>query len=225
MTQCNNIPLFVYAKAPVAGEVKTRLQSNCSAEQAADIAEILLTETVRRCHVAWPGELIISVGNEPEHPFVKALAGRYQIKVVKQSEGDLGVKMLNTFRGIETPAVIIGADAALVTPEILQNAYTQMQQKHNVIGPSEDGGYYLIGLMRPEPMLFQNVEWGSDKVLGQTLELAKKWSINLHRLPELMDIDEWADVEQAALHIPQLSDYLEQKGLERKGLERKGLER
>lgn len=205
------VPLLIFAKVPIAGRVKTRLQSHCSAVQAAEVATVLLRETVRRCHLYWPGKLILSIDAHPEHAVVQQLAQAYDLEVVEQAGGDLGARMVHAFATHSTPAAIIGADASLVTPNILSQCHTLLTLDCNVIGPSEDGGYYLIGLRYPEPELFRDVDWGTAQVLAQTLRQAR--ALRLVSLPTLMDVDEWPDVLRAAEQLPELSLYLQQQGL------------
>jgi len=86
----SDIPLLLFAKAPIAGKVKTRLQSHCSPEQAATIAEILLEESIVKATQAWPGEVFISVGLDIDHAFLQKMARQYPIKLTMQCDGDLG---------------------------------------------------------------------------------------------------------------------------------------
>ncbi|HAU69214.1 MAG TPA: hypothetical protein DCW52_12555 [Gammaproteobacteria bacterium] len=214
MTDSDHMPLYVFAKAPIAGQVKTRLQTHCSSQQAASIAEILLSETLKRCTEFWPGELVLSVGNDSDHPFIQAIAAQYNIKVVGQCAGDLGNKMQNTFELYGTPAAIIGADVALITQNSLGQAHTALSQHNNAIGPSEDGGYYLIGLAETHASLFDGVDWGTADVMAQTMARANDHAINLQGLEMIRDIDEWVDVVYAAKKIPELAFYLRQQRLD-----------
>ncbi len=211
--KASRIPLSIFAKAPIAGRVKTRLQSHCTEGQAAEIATVLLRETVRRCHLYWPGELVLSIDDHPEHPVIQQLAQGYNLRVELQAPGDLGERMGHSFKQGVTPAAIIGADASLITPDILTQCHTLLAASHAVIGPSEDGGYYLIGLPTPTPELFQGVNWGTAQVLAQTLQRASQHKLHLVTLPALMDVDEWPDVLRAAAQIPELSLYLRQQRL------------
>ncbi len=208
-------PLYVFAKAPIAGQVKTRLQTHCSQQQAADIAEILLTETLEQCTRHWPGRVVLSVGNAPQHKSVQALATQFDVEIVSQPEGDLGERMRAVFELADAPAAIIGADASLVSATVLRAAYVQMQQNNNVIGPSEDGGYYLIGL-NPSAQamnLFDGIDWGTASVFQQTKDQAQRHSIALTLLSTLRDIDEWPDVLFASQSMPRLADYLRSRAL------------
>ncbi len=197
------IPLLIFAKAPYAGKVKTRLLSHCSAQQAAEIAEILLEETLRVCKRAWPGKVLIAYWPAGNHPKITRLAEKYKVDVVVQSDGDLGKKMNHGFNSRGYPAAIIGSDAPLIDDSALNEAHRHLNEGNNVIGPSLDGGYYLIGLCESAPQLFNNIAWGSANVLEPTLARA-----HFHQLKRTSDIDHWEDVLNAAIRIPALKDYL-----------------
>lgn len=208
-----DIPLFLFAKAPIAGKVKTRLQSHCTAEQAAEIAKILLEESIKRATSCWPGEVFLSVWLDDQHPFIRKMLSRYSISLVQQCAGDLGEKMQNTFMRANYPAAIMGCDAPHVSPETLRAAHNALQQGDSVIAPSEDGGYYLIGLAQAAPAIFSGPEWGSDQVLQISLENAAEAGVQVTLLKALNDVDEWADLLTAAESIASLKGYLNQAGL------------
>ncbi len=197
------IPLLIFAKAPYAGKVKTRLLSHCSAQQAAEIAEILLEETLRVCKHAWPGKVLIAYWPAGNHPTISRLAEKYTVDLVVQSDGDLGKKMNQGLNGHGYPAAIIGSDAPLIEESALREAHRHLDEGNNVIGPSLDGGYYLIGLSESAPQIFDNIAWGSANVLEPTLARA-----HFHKLKRTSDIDHWEDVLSAAPRLPALKDYL-----------------
>jgi len=208
-----NIPLFLFAKAPIAGQVKTRLQSHCSAAQAADIAEILLEESIKRATTSWPGEVFLSVWLDEQHSFIQTMLSRYSISLVQQCAGDLGEKMQNTFMRADYPAAIMGCDAPHITPETLSAAHSALLKGDSVIAPSEDGGYYLIGLAQAAPAIFSGPKWGTELVLQTTLENASNIGLQLNQLDRLNDVDEWADLLIAAEAIKSLNNYLNKQGL------------
>jgi len=187
------IPLFLFAKAPIAGKVKTRLQSHCSAEQAADIAEILLEESIKRATQSWPGEVFLSVWLDDQHPFIQRMLSRYSINLVQQCGGDLGEKMQHTFMRAHYPAAIMGCDAPHIAGTTLIAAYDALLGGESVIAPSIDGA---------------GPAWGSDTVLETTLYNATQINLELTQLAALNDVDEWPDLLDAADHISNLKDYL-----------------
>lgn len=209
----SQIPLVLFAKAPQAGLVKTRLHSHCSPEQAAEIAKILLQQTIEKIHAHWPGEVVLSVWPNQQDPYLQQLAKRYQLAMTTQASGDLGEKMAATFDRFGYPAAIIGSDAPHVLDDSLIKAHQLLESGANVIGPSEDGGYYLIGLQQVSPVLFTDVAWGEDTVLATTLDRSQQQNSKIEQLAWLNDVDTWADLVSVASLIPTLTEYLHQEKL------------
>jgi rSAM/selenodomain-associated transferase 2/rSAM/selenodomain-associated transferase 1 len=110
----------------------------------------------------------------------------------RQIPGDIGIRMhhtiLNAFRSGSRPVVLIGTDIPHITEMILKRTYENLTQKDLVLGPSTDGGYWLIGMNEPTN-LFKDIEWSTDRVLKQTLQLAKKQNLTYRLLDTLTDID------------------------------------
>lgn len=208
-----DIPLLLFAKAPIAGKVKTRLQTHCTPTQCAEIAQILLHESIKKISRYWPGKIYLSLWLDKEHAFIKAMHDQYAIELTDQCAGDLGAKMQHAFESYGYSAAVMGADAPHIKPQELARAYDLLQQGKSAIGISEDGGYYLLGLSQPAPQLFTNMAWGTDQVLSETLNRAKQSKLELTHLDSLHDVDEWPDLLQAAKQIPQLAEYLEQARL------------
>ena len=207
------IPLLMFAKAPVAGKVKTRLTSHCSNEQASEIAKIIMRESLRLVTQNWPGQVYLSVWQDENHPFIEDMISSFNIELLSQVSGDLGCKMSTAFDEVGFPAAIMGCDAPLVKPSMLKCAHAWLDEQKNVIGPSKDGGYYLIGLYRQTKRLFENVSWGSADVLAETLDIAHQQSIDIVQLDESDDIDRWPDVKLAASSLPDLAAYLKSECL------------
>lgn len=203
-----DIPLFLFAKAPIAGKVKTRLQSDCSADQAAEIAKVLLEESIIKAKEHWPGKLYLSVALDIDHPFLQKMLTKYSIELVLQGDGDLGLKMHQTFEEFGYPAAIMGCDAPHILPEDLHLTYDLLANGKSVLGPSKDGGYYLIGLGEAQKELFLNKEWGTSSVLDSTLQTAQKEKLDLELLQPLNDVDEWQDLVLAAEQIPSLKAFI-----------------
>lgn len=207
------IPLLLFAKAPIAGKVKTRLQTHCSAEQAAAIATILLEASLQRVCEYWQGPVYLSTWLDTKHPSLLALSERFNVEILAQCEGDLGRKMNHAFEGQGYPMAIMGCDAPHILPESLEQLYQVLEQGRSAIGPSCDGGYYIIGLAEPAPYLFEDMPWGSDKVLGLTRDRQYSSGLDLLELRALQDVDEWSDLLAVQKHLPQIASYLGQQKL------------
>lgn len=202
---------MIFAKQPVAGAVKTRLQPHYSPEQAAAIATVLIRDTVTLAATNWPGPIYLCAAPAAEHPLFEELSGRFDVSVVAQGEGDLGERMQRALAyGIERhgAAAVLGCDVPHCHPEILQEASAQLLRGANVLGPSEDGGYYLIGLAQVHPALFRDVEWGGAHVLATTLERGKSVGVDFALLPPLRDIDTAEDLWIVAQQHASLRRFL-----------------
>jgi rSAM/selenodomain-associated transferase 1 len=120
-----------------------------------------------------------------------------------QEGEDLGVRMRNAFRnafadGYEK-AVIIGSDCSALTPCIIKDAFRQLDEYPVVIGPAQDGGYYLLGMSEYYPDLFKNKEWSTSSVFEKTTEQLREMDISYYRLPILNDIDTLEDLKASKL--------------------------
>jgi rSAM/selenodomain-associated transferase 1 len=207
------IPLLLFAKAPVAGKVKTRLQPQCSAEQSADIAKILLQETLRKATQNWRGKVYLCVWPDQQNDFLQSMADRYTVELITQDSGDLGDKMHLAFERTGYPAAIIGCDAPHIAPSTFVQAYESLSRGQNVIAAAEDGGYYFIGLAQPAAGLFGDMSWGEDRVFLETMQRAQQQAKEFVQLKTLNDIDAWQDVLSAVNELPELQAYLQQQNL------------
>lgn len=212
-TMSAEIPLILFAKAPIAGKVKTRLTSHCSDQQAADIAERLMQASIQRACEVWPGKVFLSVWLDHDHPFFIEMQRQYQIDILHQCDGDLGEKMRDALETLGYPAAVMGCDAPHISRESLQRAFRELAEGRSVIGPALDGGYYLLGLGERADALFRNKPWGQDKVLAQTIASSNKLELELHHLSVLNDVDEWPDLLDVLEELPTLETYLEDQGL------------
>ena len=206
-------PLLLFAKTPIAGQVKTRLQPQCSAEQSADIAKILLQETLRKATQNWGGKVYLSVWPDQQNEFLRSMADRYRVELITQDSGDLGEKMQLAFERYGYPAAIIGCDAPHIAPSTLVQAYRVLTRGQNMVAAAEDGGYYFIGLAQPAKELFLEIEWGDNQVFSQTMLRARQQAMDFIQLKTLNDIDVWQDVLSAVKELPELQVYLQQQNL------------
>jgi len=209
----DSFPLLLFAKAPIAGKVKTRLTSHCSAEQAADIAKLLMEASIQRACESWPGHVYLSAWLDLDHVFFKQMQEKYPIEMTLQCDGDLGKKMRHAMASTGFPSAVMGCDAPHILASTLTQAHDLLSKDKSVIGPSEDGGYYLLGLCEAADSLFIDKPWGGAQVLGKTLKSADEIGLTLTHLPKLNDVDEWSDLIQAAKQVPSLQVYLEAQNL------------
>lgn len=206
-------PLLLFAKAPIPGRVKTRLQTDCSAEQAAEIAHLLLEASLRQACTHWPGEVVVSTWLDIDHPVLLSLCERFGVKLVEQCNGSLGDKMQDAFESYGLPMAIMGCDAPHVTKATLTGMHSLLQQGKSAIAPSLDGGYYLIGLSEMLPSIFCDMPWGTSEVLGLTRERAIQAGLEIKELATLQDIDEWQDLVSELHLLPTIQRYLKRQNL------------
>ncbi|MBS1269250.1 MAG: hypothetical protein MAG794_00198 [Gammaproteobacteria bacterium] len=199
--------LILFAKTPVAGRVKTRLIPELGEQGAADFAEALIEESVRCATETWPGSVRLLAWPDPHHECFERIERRYGLTVSVQSEGNLGAKMfqaLNDAYGRGVAGAIMGCDVPHCPPETYRTAHAFLTQGRAVIGPSADGGYYLVGINPPHPACFDRMDWGGKNVFDATLERAANAHIDLIVLQQLNDLDTLSDIEALRTTHPDL---------------------
>lgn len=190
--------LLIFAKAPVAGRVKTRLAATYGRQGAAMRYRQLLRctlATAARARAA-PVELWAAPGRA--HPWLAARARDEGMALRVQMTGDLGQRMHRALQWtLRTArfAAIIGGDCAALTPWQLRLAFDRLADGADaVFGPAEDGGYVLVGLRRTQPLLFQALPWGGPEVMATTRKRLRRLGLRWEELPLSFDIDRAADL-------------------------------
>ena len=203
MNDSADYPLYLFAKVPEPGQVKTRMQPELTAGQCAALAEMMLEDSMAKVAAAWPGRRVLSVLPSPDHPLVTGLAKRYGFSLQPQQGADLGERMANVLSaGMASSggAVVLGCDVPHLPPSLLVTSYQSMIQGHSVIGPARDGGFYLLGLCGRDDTLpfrmFQDVVWGGSGVYTAVMNNAFAERIEIKALDVLGDIDNYADLTE-----------------------------
>ncbi|MGZ8164685.1 MAG: TIGR04282 family arsenosugar biosynthesis glycosyltransferase [Methylobacter sp.] len=185
--------LMIFCKAPVPGQVKTRLMFELTPEQA---AEIHIELSARTLQLATQNNLCpVQLWCTPttDHPFFMASAATYHLVLQQQQGMDLGERMHHGFclaLSTYSQALLIGCDCPSLTECDLEEALTALnREKCCVLAPAEDAGYVLIGLNRPHPELFVNMPWGTAQVLNKTRTHIKHLNLRYHELEEQWDLD------------------------------------
>lgn len=185
--------LLIFIKNPEKGTVKTRLSQTVGEGKALQIYQKLLAYTrgvtadVEADRLLWYSDFVPEQDDWKESEFTKKV----------QRGASLGKRMSHAFatafdEGYER-AVIIGSDCAQIKPDHIEQAYQKLQNFDVVVGPSRDGGYYLLGMKKYRPALFENKAWSTENVLAQTLEECSKLGLRYHLLETLNDVDTEAD--------------------------------
>jgi rSAM/selenodomain-associated transferase 1 len=191
--------LVVFAKAAQVHAVKTRLMPLLGAAGAAALHRRLVEHTMDTARVA--GAELELCASSVDDGFLRDCAQRQGARLTAQGAGDLGRRMHAAFqRALDSErcsaAVLIGSDCPALTPRHLRLAFTALKDHDAVIAPAEDGGYVLIGLSRLDPSLFEDIEWGTDRVMAHTRQRLAALGWRWHELETLWDIDRPADYER-----------------------------
>lgn len=192
--------LVVFAKAPQAGAVKTRLMPALGAQGAADLARRMLAHTLAQALGAGVGPVELCMSPPPGDPAWRDVDLPEALERSAQGEGGLGERMARAVRrvttGLRQPVLLMGADCpALTSARIAQSARRLMQHDSALI-PVSDGGYILIGLKAPCPELFTDMTWSTSTVAAQTRRRIAALGLTLWQGVCLHDIDEAADLAQ-----------------------------
>jgi len=196
--------LIVFAKAPVAGLAKTRLIPALGPDGAARLAERLLTHTLQQALALSVDHLELCVSPTEQHPaFERARnAAPGRLHITQQGDGDLGERMHRAFSRVlysHARVLLIGTDAPSLNATFLGQAKQALDSYPAVFVPALDGGYALVGLTRPAPVLFQAMTWSTPQVMDDTRTRAQRIGMTWVELPPVADIDEPADL----VHLPQ----------------------
>lgn len=204
--------LIIFTRYPEPGKTKTRLISALGPNGAANLQRQMTEHTLTQVHAFWDQVLSdAEMALDPEaldieirfdggsEALMQSWLGDYAYQ--PQGKGDLGARLIKAFQAAfdlgKNRVVIIGIDCPELGATQLSQAFDALKTNDLVLGPALDGGYYLIGLTRPVPALFQDVPWGSENVLKQTLKTAQEQETTLAvaQLDPLTDVDRPEDLE------------------------------
>jgi len=182
---------IILCKAPIMGQVKTRLMASLSAQQACDIHQKMATHFIHRVS-AWYPHAWLAVDDE-SHPFFKL----FTLRRVAQGKGDLGQRMcrlmqLNMASGAVS-SLFLGTDSPHISYHRLEAACAILKKKTLVFAPVEDGGYQMIGVRGYQPDIFTNITWGSDRVMVESQQRATQLQLPMQCLSTSFDVDREED--------------------------------
>jgi uncharacterized protein len=184
---------MVFLKAPREGSVKTRLAAGIGARAAVEIYRQLAEQQLERIPKGWRVEVHyspIEAGGE-----MRAWLGEHAF--YPQRGMNLGERLTGAFDGCfargASEAMAIGGDCPDLDGDALETASSALRKNDVVVGPALDGGYYLIGLRKPTPSLFQRIAWSTTDVLDQTRQRASEGGLSICLLPTKRDIDDVND--------------------------------
>lgn len=192
--------LLIFTRNPEFGKVKTRLARDIGHQAALDIYKFLLAHTAKICTPLDTEKAVYYSEEIPNDDLWNATV--FQKK--KQVGEDLGERMQNAFaEGFHlgySKIIIIGSDLYDIETKDLEQAFNVLNNHEIVIGPAEDGGYYLLGMKQLHPKLFKNKNWGTATVLQDTINELKKSNYKL--LEKRNDVDLYSDIKDHPAFIP-----------------------
>lgn len=199
--------LIVFGRYPIPGRVKTRLARSLGSARAGELQRRLTEETLSRVRRFSSGRSVdvqICFDGTTEQKMRRWLGPRYLYS--NQKEGDLGERMKAAldaaFQAGCRRVVLHGTDIPGLTHPLLEEAFHKLEDTDIVLGPSTDGGYWLLGLRR-QADLFKDIPWGTNSVLEKTVLKAESGGLSIHLLHPLTDID---DLEGLRAVLPELEE-------------------
>lgn len=213
------------AKVPVAGQVKTRLLPYLDEEASAGLYACFLSDMAASIEAALPGLCRVAYTPSGEGELLKRFlpAG---CPLVPQRGSHLGERLYNLFHylllseGLGS-ALAVNSDSPTLPMSLVAEAFARLEEPgvECVLGPAEDGGYYLIGLKRPQKHLFHDIPWSTSEVLSKTLERAREARL------EVVTLDAWYDVDDGECLLRLLRELESEAGEEQAPATRAFLDR
>ena len=194
-----NKAILVFQKNLIAGRTKTRLAATIGNEKALFVYKQLISITTNVLINLPFDKLIYYSEFIPLDIEAKEIETAAKTLVLVQHGNDLGARMLNSFSDQfkmgYSRLIIIGTDCPDLNSELLLNAFNALESHDIVIGPAADGGYYLLGMSKLYPELFEGVEWSTSEVYGQTVDIISKLGLSFSLMPVLRDLDNEDDLK------------------------------
>ena len=204
-TAAPRVALCIMAKAPEAGQVKTRLCPPLSPDEDAELSRCFIRDKAAQVRQVARAKPAVAYTPENAAAVFEVLAPGFTL--LPQRGGDLTARLLSVLARLFAEgfhaAIMIDSDTPTLPTEFLERAVTLLASgEHDlVLGPSEDGGYYLIGLRRPHPELFEGIPWSTPAVLEETLRRARALGLSALRLPPWYDVDTGADLARLTAEL------------------------
>jgi len=199
--------LLVVAKQPAPGQTKTRLCPPLTPTQAADLYDCFLRDTLDTMRKVPGLQRMIGFLPEDAQGYFNQLAP--DMGLVCQRGESLGERLDHLLTDAMTTgsqrAVVMDSDSPTLPAAFISQAFEQLTELDVVLGPTQDGGYYLIGLRQPQPHLLRQVQMSTPYVLSDTLELAKATGLVVSLLPVWYDVDTIADLHHLDRELARMS--------------------
>ena len=201
--------LGLFVKFWEPGKVKTRLARTIGYEAAAEVARALLNTSIARFSQIAPRQ-VVAYAPDNQHvqeAFSTPIFDGWHAQ--PQVEGDLGLRITAFFqRELSTGAssvVLVGSDSPNLPIAYIRQSFEALRKHEAVVGPTEDGGYYLIGLNRPVPELFTEMPWSTNELFRATIERLEEMGTRYASLPDWYDVDKDKDLNRLLAELPKQS--------------------
>lgn len=215
MEKLHKAAILVFARAPVAGEVKTRLIPALGAEGAARLYGAMARQCIATAVQALPGAVQLWCAPSVTHAFFAQAQAEWGLSLHPQPDGDIGARMRAAMRTALEQAdavLLMGSDVPSVTVSDIEAALTALAAGRDaVFAPTLDGGYALVGLRRHDARLFEGIAWSTPEAMAQTRARLRELAWDWLELPVRWDVDTEADLARLAADS-RLAPLLKQGG-------------
>jgi hypothetical protein len=189
--------IIIFARYPVEGKVKTRLAKTLGNRFAAYLYKRLAKQVIGSIRQVKNIYAYVFYSEKSENRLIKKWLGKKYF-YAHQEGNDLGERMKNAFRKVFShgaeKVIIVGTDIPDISKKIVQAAISGLDETDLVIGPSDDGGYYLLGMKKYYPGLFENIKYSTHTVFSETIVAAENLHLSCSKLDVLHDFDTEADI-------------------------------
>ena len=196
--------LIIFAKSPTPGKVKTRLTPFITPTEAAELYKAFIADIIFNAHKLKCERITVAFTPSNAEATFHGICG-HSVNYLPQKGDNRGERMQNAFKHSfhqgSTRTVIIGTDSPTLPLSYIQNAFDVLKEVPVTIGPTFDGGYYLIGLSEQSDAIFDGIDWSTSKVFGQTLTRIQTINKQLYVLPPWYDVDTPDNLEFLRSHI------------------------
>jgi uncharacterized protein len=193
--------LILHAKAPLAGFAKSRLVDPVAGRDAAFVARLadaFLRDTLTQCRDTGADEVVFHFAPPESADYFRSLDPAAHLQ--PQLDAPFGVRLATAFASVfargDADVVLVGMDTPHLSAATMRAAFTSLDDADAVLGPAEDGGYYLIGMTRRHDSLFDCIDWSTPRVAAQTRDRARSAGLSLVELVEEFDVDDTDDLER-----------------------------
>lgn len=192
--------LIVMAKAPVPGQVKTRLSARYGARGASILYRQMMLQLLRMLSRTRNVDIVLFCAPHTRHPFFHHCRRQFRVILRKQGRGDLGARMFHAFQWGNRrykKTILMGSDIPEINEEVLKQVIGgRVRRKEVVVMPADDGGYVLMSLRGNHPLVFRDVPWGTNRVMNVTRNRIRQSGLLCRETGVGQDVDTPVDIRR-----------------------------